>query len=212
MFTFYTRAIGRHRSAAVIALGAAMLASGGAAAQTVLTYTGSDFTRIATAGAGLATNFTTSDAVSGSLTLAAPLGDNLNGASVSPLSFSFTDGLGTVTSANAAFVSFNISTNGAGQITGWDILVQSYDPATAVFDSVEDINEGPDHFDGVAQDICINGFANGSCTFYHGSNASVDVAGGFSGTGAPVPEPAAACVLAVGLIGLAGASRGRVRA
>ena len=69
--------------------------------------------------------YTTSDFVSGMLTLAGPLASNFNG-TVTPTAFTFSDGVQTFTNLNAVFFSsFLFVTGPTGQITGWDITVGS---------------------------------------------------------------------------------------
>ncbi|MGA3187807.1 MAG: PEP-CTERM sorting domain-containing protein [Bryobacteraceae bacterium] len=92
-------------------------------AASVYTYTGNDFT---TATGPL---LTTGDSVTGSFTLASPLGDNLDGVNIAPtaLSFSFTDGPDTITNTTpgvntcSCSPTIDIFTNGSGQIINWDI-------------------------------------------------------------------------------------------
>lgn len=87
------------------------------------TYTGNDFQ------AGLTVlPYTTSDFTSVSFTLAAPLADNYGNPvtglapRITPLAWSFSDGVQTDTSADAgAFSDFLLVTNGSGQIVDWDV-------------------------------------------------------------------------------------------
>jgi len=86
-------------------------------ASEVYTYTGNDFT-------GVSGSYSTLDSVSISITLSTPLGDDFSG-SVTPTSFTASDGVQTITSANASLSSsaFYFVTNGSGQITGWVVEV-----------------------------------------------------------------------------------------
>jgi hypothetical protein len=79
-------------------------------------YTGTDFT-IAQA------PYTTSDSVTGSITLSAPLGSFLFFAGITPVAFSFSDGVQTLTQNNTNHNSFVVSTDGAGDITSWIVSV-----------------------------------------------------------------------------------------
>ena len=89
------------------------------AVPTTYQYTGNPFTSV------FGTPYTTSDFVSGMLTLAGPLASNFNG-TVTPTAFTFSDGVQTFTNLNAVFFSsFLFVTGPTGQITGWDITVGS---------------------------------------------------------------------------------------
>src|ERR1700761_6939770 len=93
-------------------------------AEVIYTYTGNDFTSSGTIGTPeSATAYTTSDSVTGEFTLATPLGDNLTNYSFTPLSYSFNDGVDTLSSSNSYvyYTSFYVSTNGSGDITAWSI-------------------------------------------------------------------------------------------
>jgi hypothetical protein len=86
-------------------------------------YVGADFTH-----ANLP--FTTTENLTGTISFAAPLAANLTlnvfrNSNVTPVAFSFTAGPETLTSAafNPNFTSFVFSTDNAGNITGWDIVI-----------------------------------------------------------------------------------------
>ena len=85
------------------------------AVPTTYQYTGNPFTFAIAP-------YTTSDFVTGMLTLAGPLASNFNG-TVTPTAFTFSDGVQTLTNLNAVFSSFLFVTGPTGQITGWDIEV-----------------------------------------------------------------------------------------
>lgn len=107
------------RRAAIVAVIACSI-GGTARAAVVYTYTGSQYVRIAdvTPPAGA---YTTGMKVTGFIELTDPLLPSLNDALVSVLDFSFNDGRTTITSLNATTSQFRFSTNGSGQIVGWDI-------------------------------------------------------------------------------------------
>jgi len=85
------------------------------------TYTGNPFTDVT------GPPYTTSDRVTGTVTLASPLGINLPfGTAVTPLAFSFSDGVQTITNLNANPGSiFEFGTGPTGAITGWGIAVDT---------------------------------------------------------------------------------------
>lgn len=88
------------------------------AASTTYTYTGNTF-------AIASSPYTKSDSVSGSITLANALADNLtNFTTVSPTSFSFSAGTSTITNATAtAGPVFAFKTDSNGDIFEWQVIV-----------------------------------------------------------------------------------------
>jgi hypothetical protein len=103
-----------------IALTAALL-SQPMFADITYSYTGNPFTSVT------GPPYTTSDRVTGTVTLASPLGINLPfGTTVTPLAFSFSDGVQTITNLNANPGSiFEFGTGPTGAITGWGIAVDT---------------------------------------------------------------------------------------
>jgi hypothetical protein len=108
---------------AVMVQGLALLGLSAANANVILTYTGNDFTTLSPP---FAPNpYTATDKVTASITLANPLGDNLNLALVTPLAFSLNDGVQTITDASSLAVKeFLFSTDSAGAITAWVVEVR----------------------------------------------------------------------------------------
>jgi hypothetical protein len=102
-----------------ISLGIALLLMGLSArcvkATTTYTYSGNDFTFVNSP-------FTTSDSIQGNFTIAT-LADNLSFGSITPTSYDFTDGVETGNQTNSIVDEFEVSTNGGGQITEWDIEI-----------------------------------------------------------------------------------------
>jgi hypothetical protein len=96
--------------------GVVLLGVSYAAADTVYTYTGNDFTTATSP-------YTTSDSITGSFTVATPLGDNLVDSVIDPSSFTFSDGVNTITTANAVSDTFEVSTNASGAIISWSISI-----------------------------------------------------------------------------------------
>ena len=80
------------------------------AVPTTYVYTGNPFTNVSG-------RYTTSDFVSGMLTLAGPLAANMPLTIVSPIAFSFSDGVQTITQANASGYTFSFATGPGGAIT-----------------------------------------------------------------------------------------------
>jgi hypothetical protein len=62
--------------------------------------------------------------LSGSFTVAVPLGPDLANSSISPTSFGYTDGPVTITNLNATGSGFSVSTDSGGAITAWDVYVE----------------------------------------------------------------------------------------
>ena len=87
---------------------------------TTYNYTGNLFTSVSFP-------YTTSDSVTGSFTLAVPLADNLTSfTSVTPQSFSFSDGVAGETTTNTTpgvGSSFSFQTDATGAITKWQVVV-----------------------------------------------------------------------------------------
>lgn len=65
------------------------------------------------------TSYDSSMSVTGAIELGAPLGANLTEVEVFPLSFSFTDGINTISDATADSATLEFSTNASGAITSW---------------------------------------------------------------------------------------------
>jgi hypothetical protein len=63
--------------------------------------------------------YTTSDRVTATVELASPLPANMSLGSVTPLAFSFSDGVQTITNLTADVTFFTFQTDAAGEITAW---------------------------------------------------------------------------------------------
>jgi len=150
---------------------------------TTYDYTGSNFSTAIGA-------YTTSDSVQGSITFSAPLADNLSDFSVSPESFSFTDGVQTITSSTTGVVdSFAFSTNASGNISFWTIFVES-SPQSYIFS--------------------VDGTAEEGTTDVNDA-AYTEIPGSWT-EASPVPEPSTLALLGSGALGLIAPIRRRLRA
>jgi hypothetical protein len=108
---------------------AAVLTAMGAAqstADTIYTYTGNPFT-------SATSPYTTNDFVSGSFDLATPLGNNFPLSSITPLSFSFSDGVQTITSTTPGVQpAFEVQTGASGIPEFWEILLTILPPGSTI--------------------------------------------------------------------------------
>jgi hypothetical protein len=183
------------------------------------TYTGQSFTAYyAYSGPVL---FNSLDSVSGEFTLSAPLSDNLSSlTTINPASFSFTDDVNTITNLTANYSSFQVETNGHGDITEWTIFIQMPDPSGPGEDLIQTSSAPGSAYDQGNSDYYTSRF---SCSFncYYtdfygsvGSNQSSDgsSAGAWAETNSSAsgtPEPPSLMLLATGLFGAAALLRRR---
>ena len=102
-----------------VALIAALLSQPMLANVTYL-YTGNPFTTVTAP-------YTTSDMVTGSVEFSSPLPANMPLTTVTPLSFSFSDGVQTIagTITQPGFSGFQFGTGPSGAITAWTIYMQT---------------------------------------------------------------------------------------
>ena len=176
------------RLALLVAISALTCALSASADEITYTYTGNQFNNFGgDATCPLECN------ISGSFTVSAPLGSNFDAYFV-PNSFSFTDGVVTITQANATSSAFGFITNSLGEITGWNL--DFIDAQTSMY-----ISTGPSV-------ICTVG-----CTVTDGSFAPLlyaevlDDPGTWSSVITATPEPSTFVLLGTGILGLAGAAR-----
>jgi hypothetical protein len=168
----------------------AMLCTPQANAGVVYTYTGMDF--FYSGGP-----FTTSDSISGSFTVPTALSDDLSNVSITPESFTFSDGVYTVTDVTAHDAFFSLTTNGVGQITDWSVdineiagpLIQTLGPVSDLTDCCSDLAENASK---TIDDMNPQG--------YNGYWTSAD----------PTPEPAPFALMVTGLLALALVGRKRM--
>lgn len=154
-------------------------------ADTIYTYTGEAYTN---AGAP----YTTSDFITGSFT-SATVGDSETLATVTPVSFSFTDGVQTFDQGNSIVASFSITTDGGGAVTGWSILLNTGDGLL----SSESVSGGT-----VADEVS-------DSTLSANAGNTGDPGTWVSELASPVPEPSALTFMGTGLVGVAGMARRR---
>ena len=86
------------------------------AVPTTYQYIGNHFTDVS----GL---YTTSDFVTATITLAGPLGANMPLTEVTPIAFTMSDGVQTITDTGGIFSFFVFSTDASGFITLWNAFV-----------------------------------------------------------------------------------------
>jgi hypothetical protein len=106
-----------------------MLAWAGSAQAVMLEYSGNNFTSITINGLNTPSDsYTTSDSVQGWIELASMLGPNLSEQTVTPLAFSFSDGVNTLTNSSTNSSSFRFSTDALGMPTEWEFFAEAFFP------------------------------------------------------------------------------------
>ena len=167
-------------------------------ANVILTYTGNDFTNFNSP-------YTGSDRVTVTITLANPLGDNLNLSPVTPLGFSLSDGVQTLTQAtpNLTTKIFEFSTSPSGQITLWNVQVATTGGGAGIFT----INNGfilPQDFgeQSQASQSIIGSCPNPTIALIGKIGMDLCDPAGWTSTLSSAPEPSTAAVLGSALLGL----------
>jgi hypothetical protein len=169
------------------------------------TYTGNDFTT------ATGPDLTTSDSVTGSFTVASPLGDNLNGANIagSALSYSFSDGPDTITNTTPniglCFCSptIDIWTDASGNINNWDVSLTVGELGSENI-TTEDFDAGI--FRGIVIEDSGTTDNTGSDT---ASNTGDQGSWGPGVVASSTPEPGSLTLFGAGLAALAAAVRRR---
>lgn len=196
-------------------LAAVMLAWAGAAQAVMLHYSGNNFTSVNTSGPTTpADAYTTIDSVQGWIELASMLAPNLSSQLVTPLSFSFSDGVNTLTDSNATSSSFRFWTDDSGMPTQWEFFVEALflPGGTGTQKTISSSNTvpaiGPPRSSDSGQDVlCGPGSPPGQCTsggdpFY----SQLAQVGGNPGTWEyrtnDVPAPATFALFGLGLLGV----------
>lgn len=175
-----------------------------AVADTTYTYTGNGFTQLDSG-----TSYTSSSSITGSITFASPLDPDLGNqfmagfvfaSPITYLSFSFSDGLQTITNATAVNPIINIATDDQGNIIAWQIDVGDFAGNYEIFFNSHTILYTASGNDGAT----FNGIYGGNST-----PGTWSLVGGSQ----PVlaPEPSSLAFLITGVVGVAGAARKRLR-
>lgn|GEM_PF-1939308 len=203
----------------IIFLSALLAVPSAALADTTYTYTGNPFTSF---GTGTNNPYTASDSVSGSFTLATPLGANYNGnLTIDPTGFSFSDGINTITIQNVNAGLFGhdtlrvFSTDANGVVTGWDIelagqpALDGTEPYIATWGYITPpagVFLTPADLGRQADSLLIAGFNNNDSGTWIMSSNSTHV-----GSASVTPEPSSVLLLGTGLLGAFGAARRKLR-
>jgi hypothetical protein len=167
-----------------------------ASANTTYTYTGQPF--VGFSGTDSCSGGVGQCSISGSFTVAAPLGDNFAFSEIAPLSFSFTDGVTTITQlTDSNIIFFEVGTNASGNINQWQIQVLTDNDLQELLTYSSDIFGFP---------IDMSGLESSSPPFPFIATAETGVLGSWGPNGGNVPEPSAFILLGSGLLGVLGTS------
>jgi hypothetical protein len=109
------------RKSAVMALAVVVLSvTAVQAVPTTYVYTGNPFTTVSRGGP-----YTTSDSVTAMLMLAGPLAPNMSLTGVTPIAFTLSDGVQTMTNLNSLNSFFSFATGPTGEITEWGFIAHT---------------------------------------------------------------------------------------
>jgi len=189
----------------------------------ILDYTGNPFTQVTTDGSTAPSDlYTTSDSVTGWIELTAVLDPNLSAQFVSPLSFSFSDGINTFTESSPLTTSnFQFWTDAGGQLSGWNLQMQIFAPTagggtsnTIFVQNFDNLLIGPTVVqDGGIDTLCGPTSDSTGCAFFgepsyrHSGRVNNDP-GVWAYRVTSVPEPGTLLLMGLGLAGM-GFSRKR---
>jgi hypothetical protein len=179
--------------------GAVLLGVSHAAANTIYSYTGNDFTDISYI-ANAFDIYTTNSSITGSFTVSTPLGANFDGTNFPLIDYTFSDGAQTLNNDNSTDNLFEINTNAAGAITAWAIEIIGSVSGVNYSDAIDVLNLPPS----------LEIFDEGSIESPNGAFGYVDDDPGIW-TVSQTPLPAAFPLFATGLgaLGLFGWRRKR---
>jgi hypothetical protein len=173
-----------------------------ASADTIYTYTGNHFTVVS----NNTVTYTTSDSITGSFDLSSPLAANFVG-SISPTSFSFSDGINTINTGNFSDV-FQVTTDAAGKINSWDIVLYFF-PTINSFPEDRILTEnnglGSAFDEGLVQTSPTVAGSIGENSGAPGTWTSQTLTAGAT------PEPSGLVLLGTGMVSVWGAARWRLR-
>jgi hypothetical protein len=160
-------------------------------ADTVYTYTGNNFDNFDYAN----TSYSTSDFISLSFDVEAPLAANLSTVMLTPTSYTVSDGVETLNQMTVSESIFIFSTDASGNINDWNLVFEILDEDRAILTYWH-----PGLIDG--GDASLNGFGDGAW--------NVNSPGTWTSSTTPpstVPEPSTLLLLGSGLL----ATRGMIR-
>ena len=179
---------------AAFALAFALAPVDSARAEVVYNYVGADFINAHDP-------FTLTENLTGTISFATPLAANLTlnpsttNSNVTPVTFSFTAGPETLTSAafNPNFTSFQFSTDSAGNITAWDIVIGLGGGGQINIDNFNGVF-GPD----VGDQASVGSNFHGDSGFDPGEAFALNRVAGQFEIAAAVPEPSTWAMMILG--------------